>query len=127
LPLRQAEREATHGADHVGVGSMAFALGQILFKEGQVDDAGEAFSRALSIRGSIRNGSSLEAGKDQLWLGRVRLEQGRVDEASKLLHRSLELLRRLLPPGHPDLLAAEAEVERARDFTGAPGAGPEEA
>ncbi|MEM1207341.1 MAG: tetratricopeptide repeat protein, partial [Acidobacteriota bacterium] len=119
-----AEREATHGEDHPGVAQIALELGKILFREGQLDGAAGAFSRALEINGSIRNGSSVETGKDLLWLGRVRLEQGRVDEASELLPKSLDLLRRLLPPGHPDLLAAEAEAERAQSLRSTPRAEP---
>ncbi|MEM8993725.1 MAG: tetratricopeptide repeat protein, partial [Acidobacteriota bacterium] len=115
-----AERERTHGADHSGVGHIAFALGRVHFEMGEVDEAGRAFSRALDIFGSVRDGASVEAGDCQLWLGRVRLAQNRFDEASRLLDRSRDNFRRFMPPGHPLLAEAEAEVERTRDLSSEP-------
>ncbi|MEM9555156.1 MAG: tetratricopeptide repeat protein [Acidobacteriota bacterium] len=122
LSVLLAEREATHGREHAGVAQIASALGRVLYGEAQIDAADEAFSRALGIHGAAGNESSVEAAKDQLWLGRVRLEQGRVDDASSLLERSRDLLRQLLPPEHPDRLAAEADAERARDLSSPPDA-----
>ncbi|MEO1368543.1 MAG: tetratricopeptide repeat protein, partial [Acidobacteriota bacterium] len=115
-----ADREKTHGADHSGIGHIAFALGRVHVDAGQMGEAGRAFGRALDIFGSVRNGASVEAGQCQLWLGRVRLAQDRFDEASRLLGRSRDVLRQLLPPGHPLLAEAEAEVERARDLSSEP-------
>ncbi|MEM6793244.1 MAG: tetratricopeptide repeat protein [Acidobacteriota bacterium] len=124
LRAQIARRQASHGEEHAGVANLLTLLGEVLFEDGQMDAAGEAFSQALSIRESAGVVSTAFVGKEQLWLGRVRLEQGRFEEASSLLRHSLALLRRLLPPGHPDLAIAEAAAERARgELSSASGSG----
>ena len=101
------KRREAKGDDHSGVAFFNVLLGYVLLDEGRLDEAEVALEEALRIHESIHQGPSVYVGHDLLWLARLRVEQGRTEDARKLFARSASILKKVLPPGHPDLVAAE--------------------
>ena len=103
-------REEAMGDRHPGVAWLYRTLGEALLDEGKLPEAEAALNRSLSMGEVIQEGPSVAVGRDLLLLGRLRRAQGREAEASELLRRSVEMLEQVVPPEHPDLMAARAEI-----------------
>ncbi len=87
-------------------------LAGIYQKLGQYDKADSLFGKALALRTKLFGAASREAAENLVNLGLLRVDQGRLVEAEQLLRRGYELTARILPPQHPQAIAASLALGR---------------
>jgi len=97
------------GPEHPRLGVFDLNIGSALMRSGRAEDALLRFGHALQIL-DPEHPSAASAMHN---LGAVLLAMERYDEAAKVLQRAREALTRVLPPGHPDVLAARSAASMA--------------
>jgi tetratricopeptide (TPR) repeat protein/tRNA A-37 threonylcarbamoyl transferase component Bud32 len=81
-------------------------LGQAYQKLGELDRADSLLNLALDRRKALFGADSPLVAESQVKLGLLRIDQARFDDAEHLVRGGLEVVKRKLPAGHPDVAAA---------------------
>lgn len=100
--------------------SLERAAALALAAEARFDEAERSLKKVLALRQQTHGGADLQVGLAWLHLGSVLYGRGDFDEAASVYRTSLEILERVLGPGHPDVAmalgnAAIVEMKLSRD------------
>jgi eukaryotic-like serine/threonine-protein kinase len=85
-------------------------VGQMSFHMGRLDDAQTRLDEAIVIRRSAGGGTAADLATSLIHLAWVHRARNHYDLARPLVTEALELRRRSLPPGHPDISDALYEL-----------------
>jgi len=108
-------RKRFYGDENDNVAISLNHIGDVLAAQGENTLAEQDYRAAIQIaRAKFKTAHTITA--DGLFgLATVLLAEGRADQAKSAVTEALEMRRQLLPPGHPDIAAAAAELAKCRD------------
>ena len=88
------------------------AVGQMFFHLGRLDEAQQKLERAVTIRRTTPGASGMDLAGSLIHLSWIHRARRDYDRARPLLAEAIEIRRRLLPAGHPDIGEALHELGR---------------
>ncbi|MGA8027148.1 MAG: tetratricopeptide repeat protein [Bryobacteraceae bacterium] len=105
-------REHSYAHSNENVAVSLNHLADVLAAEGDQAQAEQKYREAIQIARAKFNAPHTITADGLMGLGTVLLAQGRASEARAALSEALNMRRKLLPPGHPDISASTAELAR---------------
>lgn len=108
-----AIRERVLGADNPVVGLSLTGIGHMQLFMGRLVEARASFERARAVIGASWGSDSPALAIAERFLGDVAMELEEFAVAERHYRQALEIYRVKRPPGHDELINAEAEVGRA--------------
>jgi eukaryotic-like serine/threonine-protein kinase len=95
--------QAAVGTATPEVGTLTADLGDVLYEEGRLAEAEEAFRRALAIHEQTVGHATAATATDLHLLGKVLVDRGARDEAERHFNESLAIKRQVLDPRDPEI------------------------
>ena len=112
--LERGAREAeTLAADPPMQAELLHNLASIYQQLGRHDEADALFATSLERRTEAFGRDSAQVAESLVAIGLLRIDQARLDDGEALIREGLALSERLLPAGHPQLVAASLAMGRA--------------
>jgi serine/threonine-protein kinase len=118
--LERGAREAdTLAADPPVQAELLHNLASIYHTLGRLDEADGLFATSLERRTAVFGAESGPVAESLVAIGLLRVDQARLDDGENLIRQGLALALRLLPPDHPQVVAASLALGRTLSARGA--------